>query len=105
MWMEGRVHNDFNAIKTPIGYIPLYDDVRSLFSQLFDKTISEELYERLFSLRTEKLLSRMDRMEKIYGEEADIPQAIFDEINTQKERLSAAKSKYNKDIISPFDFD
>ncbi|MCH8304042.1 MAG: phosphoenolpyruvate carboxykinase (GTP) [Candidatus Marinimicrobia bacterium] len=105
MWMEGRVHNDFDAIQTPIGFIPLYDDVRSLFSQLFDKTLSEELYERLFSLRTEKLLRRMDRMEKIYGEETDIPQAIFDEINTQKERLLKAKSKYNKDVIPPFDFD
>ena len=104
MWMEGRVHNEFSAIKTPAGFIPFYDDVRSLFSQLFDKTFSKELYERLFSIRTEKLLSRLDRMEKIYGEEADIPQVFSEEINDQRERLTAAEEEYNKDVISPFDF-
>ncbi len=104
MWMEGRVHIEFDAIKTPAGFIPYYDDVRSLFSQLFDKTFSEELYERLFSIRTGKLLSRLDRMEKIYGEESDIPQVFSEEINAQRERLSAAENEHNKNVISPFDF-
>ena len=42
-------------------------------------------------------------METIYGEEADIPQSIFDEINNQRARLLKAKGEYNKDVISPFD--
>ena len=104
MWMEGRVHNEFDAIKTPAGFIPLYDDLSSLFSQTFDKTFSKELYERLFSIRIEKLLNRLDRMEKIYGEESDIPQGFSEELNSQRERLSEAKNEYNKDVISPFDF-
>ncbi len=104
LWMEGRVHNEFGAIKTPIGFIPLYDDVRSLFSRLFDKTFSKELYEKLFSIRIEKLLGRLDRMEKIYGEESDIPHAFFEEITAQRKRLSSAKNEYNKDVITPFDF-
>ena len=104
MWMEGRVHNEFDAIKTPAGFIPLYDDLSSLFSQIFDKTFSKELYERLFSIRIVKLLRRLDRMEKIYGEETDIPQVFSEEINSQRERLTAAKNEYNKDVISPFDF-
>ena len=104
LWMEGRVHNEFGAIKTPIGFIPLYDDVSSLFSQVFDKTLSKELYEKLFSIRIEKLLDRLDRMEKIYGEESDIPHAFFEEIGAQKKRLSSAKNEHNEDVISPFDF-
>ncbi len=104
MWMEGRVHNEFDAIKTPTGFIPLYDDLSLLFSQIFDKTLSKELYERLFSIRIVKLLRRLDRMEKIYGEESDIPQVFSEEINSQRERLTAAKNEYNKDVISPIDF-
>lgn len=104
MWMEGRVHNEFDAIKTPAGFIPSYDDLSLLFSQIFDKTFSKELYERLFSIRIVKLLRRLDRMEKIYGEESDIPQVFSQEINSQRERLTAAKNEYNKDVISPFDF-
>ena len=104
MWMEGRVHNEFDAIKTPAGFIPLFDDVRSLFSQLFDKTFSNELYEKLFSIRIRKLLNRLDRMEKIYGEESDIPQVFSEEINAQRGRLTAAENEYTKDVISPFEF-
>ena len=98
------MHNEFDAIKTPAGFIPLYDDLSSLFSQIFDKTFSEELYERLFSIRVDKLLRRLDRMEKIYGEESDIPQVFSDEINSQRERLNAAKNEYNTDVISPINF-
>ena len=104
LWMEGRVHNEFDAIKTPIGFIPLYDDVLSLFSQLFDKPFSSELYVKLFSIRTEKLLGRLDRMEKIFGEELEMPKSFNEELVNQRERLLSTKNEHNKDVISPYDF-
>jgi len=31
MWMEGRIHGDYEAIETPIGFIPKYNDLKELF--------------------------------------------------------------------------
>jgi len=37
LWMEGRVHNEYSAIETPIGLIPKYDDLKNLFRQVIFK--------------------------------------------------------------------
>jgi phosphoenolpyruvate carboxykinase (GTP) len=31
--MELRVHGDLDAIETPTGYIPVYEDLRNLFEK------------------------------------------------------------------------
>lgn len=104
MWMEGRIHHEFDALKTPIGFIPIYDDIKNLFSNIFQKELSENLYEKLFSIRIKNHLDRMDRIEAAYNEESDLPKIFIDEILAQKERLSDAISKQGKDVISPFEF-
>ena len=103
LWMEGRIHNEYDSIETPIGYIPKYPDLKALFSQSFDRKYTKEEYERQFSIRLTKLLERLDRMEKIYSEEDDIPQVFYKHIEQQKRRLNEAKRKYKEDAISPFD--
>ena len=104
MWMEGRVHDEYKAIETPIGFIPLYDDLKDLFMEIFNKHYSKEDYEKQFSIRVKKLLERIDRIEKIYKEEENIPEVFHKHIEQQRERLIEAKKKYGKEIISPFEF-
>ena len=104
MWMEGRIHNEFDAITTPIGFIPLYDDRRNLFSKIFQKGLSQSLYEKLFSIRITNHLNRIDRIEAVYNEESELPKLFIDEILAQKERLSDARSKHGTDVISPLEF-
>jgi phosphoenolpyruvate carboxykinase (GTP) len=36
-WLERRTHGDVDAIETPIGFIPRYDDLKALFETLIDK--------------------------------------------------------------------
>jgi len=103
IWMEGRVHGEYDAIETPIGYIPKYEDIKVLFKQIFDKDYSEELYIKQFSIRVKKFLEKIERMEKIYSEEEDIPKAFTNVLKDQKERLLSFRGKYNKDIVSPFE--
>ena len=103
IWMEGRVHNEYDAIETPIGYIPIYDDLKSLFKQIFNREYSRDLYERQFSIRVQKFLEKIQRMEKIYNEEGNVPEEFFKVMKDQKEKLLAFKTKYGKDIISPFE--
>ena len=43
-WLERLVHNEVGVIKTPIGKLPKYNDLRNLFKSIIDKDYSEELF-------------------------------------------------------------
>jgi phosphoenolpyruvate carboxykinase (GTP) len=105
LWMEGRVHNDYEAIEAPIGNIPKFEDIKALFKQVFDKEYTKEDYEKQFSIRVTKILEKLNRMQIIFDAEEDIPDVFFDHLNQERKRLQEAKEKYGKDIISPFDLE
>jgi phosphoenolpyruvate carboxykinase (GTP) len=104
-WMEGRVYNEYEAIETPIGYIPMYDDLKSLFKLIFNREYTLEEYNKQFTVRIGKFLDKLDRMDKIYSDEEDIPAAFTGCLADLRKRLLAAKEKYGKDIIEPGLFD
>ncbi|MBR9698987.1 phosphoenolpyruvate carboxykinase (GTP) [Candidatus Woesearchaeota archaeon] len=104
MWMEGRVHEEFGALETPIGFIPKYEDLKKLFEMVFSKAYTKNNYEEQFSIKTGKLLERLDRIEEIYKVEEDIPQMFHDHLEQQRERLKDAQKKLG-DVISPFKFE
>jgi len=103
-WMEGRVHGEYKAIRTPIGFIPYYEDLKELYKEVFSKEFSVEQYEKLFSIRTGKLIERLERIKAIYEQETDIPEAFKHQLAQQEHRLRDAKHKHGKEVIFPFDF-
>ncbi|HZX44969.1 MAG TPA: phosphoenolpyruvate carboxykinase (GTP) [Candidatus Nanoarchaeia archaeon] len=105
LWMEGRVHNEYEAIETPIGLLPKYNDLKKLFRAVFSKDYSREEYEYQFSVRINKLLEKLDRIELIYKVEQDIPDIFHEHLNQQRQRLKSAREKFGKDVISPFEFE
>jgi len=104
IWAEGRIHGDYEAIKTPIGYIPLYSDLVKLFKEVFGKDYDKKLYDSEFAIRIQKWLAKLERMEKIYREMTNIPVEIFNELDAMKKRLLEAKEEYSSDIIPPSKF-
>lgn len=104
LWAEGRVKNEYRVIETPIGCIPEYDDLKTLFSNVFGREYSKEEYNQQFSIRTGNLLKKLERIEEIFREE-EVPEEFSSHIQQQKERLQEAKKKYGKDIILPSDFE
>lgn len=100
-WMELRVHGDVGAIETPIGYIPIYDDLAKLFEEELDKRFEEPLYEKLFSIRTSKLIEKVERIIKIYEAIPDTPAKLFAILREQRRRLEELRSRHG-DIVSPF---
>jgi len=102
MWAELRVHNDITTIETPIGYIPLYSDLKFLFREYLNKDYSKEEYTQQFSLRITKLLSKLDRVEKMYSREENIPDFFWNTLMQQRKKLNFLKSEKG-DIISPLD--
>ncbi len=104
MWMEGRVHGEYGAIETPIGYIPKYEDIAKLFKKIFEKKFSRDDYDRQFSIRIDKFLEKLDRVEKAYMEEEGIPQEFYVIMEMLRNRLTTAKQKFGKSIIAPGEF-
>ncbi|MEM4435824.1 MAG: phosphoenolpyruvate carboxykinase (GTP) [Thermosphaera sp.] len=103
-WMEKRVHNELDALETPTGYVPLYNDLVELFRKELNKEFSEHLYEKLFSVRVSKLLEKIERIWVTYSEIPDTPKIFFDVLREEKGRLVKARDKYG-DPVSPFKLD
>ncbi len=103
LWAEARVHGEVDAIKTPIGYIPLYDDLKYLFKNVLNKPFTEKLYKQIFSIRVNKFLRKLDRIEAIYNEES-VPVIFREILNKQRERLFTVRKQYETDIIQPVMF-
>ncbi len=102
-WMELRTHRDVEAIETPTGHIPLYEDLKELFEEVLDKDYTEEEYEKQFTIRVTKHLDKIKRIKNIYEEDIqDPPEELFEELEKQKKRLKEAKEKHG-DYISPFE--
>jgi phosphoenolpyruvate carboxykinase (GTP) len=104
LWMEGRVHGEMQAIATPIGLIPRYEDLRSLFREVFDREYSPAEYEEQFSIRIDRFLEKLQRMEKIYAGEEEVPEDFRGCLETLEERLSRAKHSYGSGVIPPGSF-
>ncbi len=102
-WMDMRVHGEADAIETPIGYLPKYEDLKKLFKEVFDREYTKEEYEKQFTIRIPELLAKIERIRKIYEEIAFVPNEVFKELNAEEKRLKDAKKKHG-DYISPFKF-
>ena len=101
-WMEERVHGEVEAIETPSGRIPLYEDLKRLFERVLDKAYTPEDYVKQFTIRVPENLAKLDRIEKIYEGEQLMPEVFFDTLRRQRRRfqeLQIAKGDY----VSPND--
>jgi phosphoenolpyruvate carboxykinase (GTP) len=101
IWSEKRVHGEYDAIKTPVGYIPLYNDLKDLFKEIFDRDYSRDEYVEQFSIRAKKYLEKMKRMEKLYGDEEGIPEAFWEVHRRIKIELTKIHKETKNDLLHP----
>jgi len=103
LWAELRVHGDVDAIETPTGLIPKYEDLAKLFKNNLDIDYSRDDYVEQFTIRIPENLAKLDRIENIYKTRvADAPGIVFavlGEHRTALEDLCQEKGEY----VSPFD--
>ncbi len=103
LWAELRANGDVQAIETPTGLIPHYEDLARLFKQHLDADYATDDYVNQFTIRIPENLAKLDRVEKIYREKvADAPQILYDTFDLARKRLNDARDKHG-DYISPFD--
>ncbi|MCF8008652.1 MAG: phosphoenolpyruvate carboxykinase (GTP) [Halanaerobiales bacterium] len=102
LWMEKRVHGEVEAIESPIGYLPYYEDLRKLFSKYLNFDYTKLSYVKQFSIRIEKYLEKFIRMREIFDSIPNLPEQFELELNQQVKRLKEARKKYSDSKISPF---
>lgn len=100
-WMELRVHGDVDSIETPVGYIPIYQDLVKLFNMYLGKDYSEERYSKEFAIRVDNLIRKVERVWKVYSDIPDSPPELFEVLRDQKRRLEEARAIYGS-VVSPF---
>jgi phosphoenolpyruvate carboxykinase (GTP) len=99
-WMERRSNGELDAIETPTGYIPYYEDLKNLFKEVQDKEYSKEDYDKQFTTRINENLAKIERLKKAYTERiTDTPDVVFEVFEQEKKRLEEAKEKYGDYIL------
>jgi len=101
-WMELRVHGGCEAIPSPTGLLPRYDDLARLFRDVLRRGYTQEEYLEQFTTRVPENLAKLDRIEKIYRGIADTPEIVFETLAAQRKRLLALQADKG-DYVSPLD--
>jgi len=99
-WLERNAHGDLEAISTPIGYIPKFEDLELLFKTIIDKPYPKDLYLKQFSLYIDNIVARIDLQVNAYRKEKDIPERLFQILAQQREELLALRETYGS-VVSP----
>jgi len=103
-WMELRVHGDAEAVKSPTGFIPEYEDLRRLFKKVVDKEYSKEEYIEQFSLRVPENINKIDRILEIYKTKVSgTPEVVLSTLEEEKRNLVKARDKWGN-RVNPFDY-
>ena len=94
-WMELRVHGDLDALTTPTGYIPRYEDLKRLFKEVLNLDYSPAQYTQQFTLRIPEHLRKLERIEHIYRSQVpDTPPTLFRLLEEQRGRLLEAQKEH-----------
>ncbi len=100
-WMELRVNDEIEAIETPTGRIPKYEDLVPLFKAVLGYDYTQEAYSKQFTVRVPEHLAKLNRIRKIYETQVtDTPAQVFEALEAQRQRLLDAKEKHG-DYITP----
>ncbi len=86
LWAEKRVHGEVDAIETPVGFIPIYEDLVPLFRSALDKDYSRADYDAQFTVRLDGYRAKWQRMADIF-KKIEMPKAFKDELQAQIDRL------------------
>jgi phosphoenolpyruvate carboxykinase (GTP) len=65
-WMELRSHGEVDAIQTPTGFMPQYEDLKKLFKETLDRDYTKEAYTKQFTVRIPEGLAKIERVTEYF---------------------------------------
>eukprot|EP00767_Chilomastix_cuspidata_P000955 gnl/Chilomastix_cuspidata/128.p1 GENE.gnl/Chilomastix_cuspidata/128~~gnl/Chilomastix_cuspidata/128.p1 ORF type:complete len:611 (-),score=311.63 gnl/Chilomastix_cuspidata/128:3147-4979(-) len=104
-WAVGRVRGQYGGVRTPIGVLPKYEDLRDEFARQFDgRVYTREEYDQQFSLRVGALLEKHARMGEQYAAEPSMP-AEWGTFHDEYRRLLEGIRAEHGDLVPPSVFE
>jgi len=90
-WMELSSHGEVEALETPTGLVPKYEDLKRLFRAVLGKEYSKEDYARQFTVRVAENLDKIKRVVEFYKTKVpDTPKVVFEVLEEQRRRLKSS---------------
>jgi phosphoenolpyruvate carboxykinase (GTP) len=86
-WMELRIHGEVEAIISPTGLLPRYDDLKILFRKVLDCSYAMDDYRQQFGFNISRELARIERVESSLQQAPGMPAVVFDVLAGQRRRL------------------
>jgi len=102
LWAEGRIHGEYDAYESPVGYLPKYEDLKVLFKDNLDYSYTMEEYEEQFSIKVDQYLDKMARMTKVF-DNVDVPSEFDAKLKQLITKLEKAKEEKGA-VIEPNKF-
>ena len=99
-WLAKLANKEVSGMKTALGIVPKYEELKTLFTELLKKEYSKELYEKHFSLYIDNILRLIDMQVAAYKKEVNVPDIYFKTQETKKARLEALKAEKGA-VVSP----
>jgi phosphoenolpyruvate carboxykinase (GTP) len=99
-WLARFAHGEVQAIETPIGFVPKFEDLKRLFASLIDKDYSRELYDRQFSIYIDNILARIELQREAFGKEKNLPEKLFKVYDEWTTGLLELKEAYGN-VVTP----
>ncbi len=99
-WLGKFAHGQVQAVETPIGFIPKYEDLKELFSSIIDKNYPKDLYDKHFSIYVDNIQSRIDLQREAFGKEQNLPAKLFEVYDQWSKDLAALKDKHGP-VVKP----
>ena len=102
-WMERRLHGEVDAIETPTGLIPTYEDLKALFREILKTEYTVDQYVEQFTCRIPENLAKLCRVEIPYLMSPATPEILFETIEAQRARLHEVR-RTRGPRVSPLDW-
>ncbi len=100
-WAEQRIYDEVDAYRTPLGFIPKYEDLKSLFKEILHEDFSRELYEELFKFRIDAWAAKISRAIRFYKRTApDCPEKYYRIWRSTMKELQDLKGEFGP-FIAP----
>ena len=99
LWAEGRIHGEFDAYESPVGYLPKFEDLKVLFKDGLNYDYTEKEYKEQFSIKVDKYLEKMSRMVKVF-KNVDVPAEFDAKLKELVSKLEKAKAEKGS-VIEP----
>jgi phosphoenolpyruvate carboxykinase (GTP) len=99
-WLARRAHGEVDAIETPVGFIPKYEDLKEIFKSTIGKKYPKDLYDKQFSIYVDRIQGRIDLQREAFGNEENLPKNIFKVYDEWSAGLAALKAKHGA-VVTP----